>query len=78
MALNNYEKAVENDTDESTAVYKKAFKRMLDRLGCEKKDGEEGCWSVHELPVSTCMYLIWYAHFGTHMNTYQTTYSRHL
>ena len=41
MALNNYEKAVENDPDESTAVYKKAFKRMLDRLGCEKKDGEE-------------------------------------
>ena len=59
MALNNYEKAVENDTEETTAVYKKAFKRMLDRLGCEKKEGEEGCWSV-QLPVSfaTVYYLL--------------------
>ena len=48
-ALNNYEKAVENDPDEG--VYNKAFKRMLERLGCEKKKGEEGCWSV-QLPVS--------------------------
>ena len=55
MALNNYEKAVEHDTEETTAVYKKAFKRMLDRLGCEKKDGEEGCWSV-QLPVSLSAY----------------------
>ena len=73
-ALNNYEKAVENDTDESTAVYKKAFKRMLDRLGCEKNDGGEGYWSV-QLPVSTCMYLIIgmptfrysYAHISNHI-----------
>ena len=48
-ALNNYEKAVENDPDEG--VYNKAFKRMLERIGCEKKKGEEGCWSV-QLPVS--------------------------
>jgi len=31
-ALNNYEKSVENDTDESTAVYKKAFKLLISQL----------------------------------------------
>ena len=82
MALNNYEKAVEHDTEETTAVYKKAFKRMLDRLGCEKKDGEEGCWSV-QLPVSLSSYTvyalfvlcIYYTHFSFNTNMYNTLFA---
>lgn len=79
--MNNYEKAVEHDTDETTAVYKKAFKRMLDRLGCEKNDGGEGYWSV-QLPVSfaniyySYLFAIWILYSATHI--YNTSLTTHI
>lgn len=47
----SYERAVELEPE--VPVYKKAFKRMLGRLGCETKDGGDGkVWTVG-LPVTS-------------------------